>query len=241
MRTFLIAVVGLGLGLSAAAQVPPKNAVDITHMPAAAPQSAPAASTTLDAPASVVRVYISNLAGADASALQGLLTQALFESKQVVITENQANASLTLQGQVVRQPVPTPDSNVSTRDRKHKSRASHLPDGTDPAVIKDLDAVSGLALSNAVDLDDTGGSGTSSLPGLGLNGLGNLVDSPADLRHYQFRLDLQLISPNGDLVWMSGQGDQAPPFAAAGGAVTSTVQPLLAAIAKMSPPAPPQP
>jgi hypothetical protein len=57
----------------------------------------------------------------------------------------------------------------------------------------------------------------------------------ADLSKYQYRLDLRLLNPQGDLVWMSGQGDQAPSFASAQTAVQATVTPLLAALTALQP------
>lgn len=221
------------------AQTPPKNAVDITATPATASQAPAAApSATIAAPASVVRVYISNLSGADAVALQGLLTQALFDSKRVVITENQSNASLTLQGRVLRQLPPAPKTTASRRSKtKSRRQSTTLPNLTDPTVVQDL--------GNVVDLDHLNSGlnsglnpGPSTLPAFGLN---NIDTSAADLNQYQFRLDLQLVNPQGDLVWMSGQGKQAPPFAAAGDAVNACVAPMLAAIASLTNAAQPQP
>lgn len=213
MRTLASVAVGLGLGLSlgmgAAAQTPPANATDISSLPAPAPTAEVAA------PAGVVRIYIDSLTGADAAALQGLLTQALFESKKVVITENQANASLTLKGRVLRQLPPAAAlPRKASAHRKARSATTAPPDM--PAQVTDLDqldaGVSQAALPIALDLNPT-----------------------TDLSKYQYRLDLRLVDPQGDLVWMSGQGDQAPSFTPAQGAVQATVTPLLAALSALKP------
>jgi hypothetical protein len=198
----------LALGLMAAAQNPPANAVDITSPAAAAP------SAEVAAPAGVLRVYIDTLSGADASALQALLTQALFDSKKVVITENQSNASLVLKGQVLRQMPAAASSGRKDSRRRKSSAGAGAPTGLDVPVT---------------DLDQTGGA---SLPPSPL-----LLDmNPvADLSKYQYRLDLRLLNPQGDLVWMSGQGDQAPSFASAQTAVQATVTPLLAALTALQP------
>ncbi|MGH9487161.1 MAG: hypothetical protein ACRD04_06165 [Terriglobales bacterium] len=248
MRCSLIVAAGLVLSLGLLAQAPPKNAVDITSLPATDTSAAPSA--TIAAPASVIRIYISNLSGADATALQGLLTQSLFESKKVVITENQANASLILQGRVVRilPPLPSP-AHTSRRHSRHHP-ATGLADTTDPQVIKDLqgvkitnlDALNGGADTTADAATSLGADNADLGPGaLTLPPLNFEQDSPADLGTYQFRLDLQLVSPDGDLVWMSGQGDQAPPFASAGKAVQAVVPAMLAAIAGLKPSTSPQP
>ncbi|MGN6593733.1 MAG: hypothetical protein ACTHJX_12625 [Terriglobales bacterium] len=197
----------LALGLGVAAQSPPVNAVDITS-PAAAP------SAEVAAPAGVLRVYIDALSGADASALQALLTQALFDSKKVVITENQSNASVELKGQVLRQ-IPAAAAARGKDSRRRKSSAgTKAPAGLDIPVT---------------DLDQTAGDSLPPSPLL-LN-----TNPVVDLSKYQYRLDLRLLNPQGDLVWMSGQGEQAPSFASAQAAVQATVTPLLAALQALTP------
>ncbi|HET9784887.1 MAG TPA: hypothetical protein VFP94_08020 [Terriglobales bacterium] len=198
----------LAFGLAAAAQAPPAHAVDITSQPAAP-------SAEIAAPAAVLRVYIDALSGADASAVQALLTQALFTSQKVVITENQANASLILKGQVLRQ-APPPPAATSKISRRHKATpAADAPAGI-TAPVTDLDPTTDSSLSPAPMLLD--------------------MNPVIDLSKYQYRLDLRLLDPQGDLVWMSGQGDRAPSFAAAQAAVQATVTPLLAALDALKPP-----
>lgn len=194
----LIGMVGFGfLALGIQAQTPPANARDITQMPPASQVTAP--SSEIAAPASVVRVYVDTLSGADASALAGLITQNLFQSKQVVITENQSNASLILKGTVLRKPVPV----AGTKRGRTRGKSSSA-EATD----------AGLA---SADLPPLGNLGT-----------------PVDLSKYVYRLNLQVLNPNGDLVWMSGQGTEALPYQAAEAAVAQTLQPLLAAVAGLT-------
>lgn len=228
MRSILIPAIGLALTLSTMAQGPPKNAVDITNLPVAA---APAANSSASAEASsgVIRVYIGSLNGADATAIQGLLTQALFESKKVVITENQGSASLILQGRVLRRPIPAAKTKKTSSRR---SRKAPIPDVTDPSVIQDLESLN--QSGNLTNLDDSTTGASSALNSLGMPALNaDLNGGEEDLHQYQFRLYLQLVNPDGDLVWMSGEGGQAPPYSSAGEAVSATVQPMLTAIAAL--------
>lgn len=230
MRSFLITAIGLALALGTLAQGPPKNAVDITNLPATATQAQAAPGAAADASTGVIRVYIGTLNGADATAIQGLLTQALFESKKVVITENQGNASLILQGRVLRRAIPV--SPTDKAGKKRRSRQSAAPDTTDPSVIQDLEALNqGGGVTN---LDGGAMGANSSLNSLGMPSLSaDLNGGEQDLSQYQFRLYLQLVNPDGDLVWMSGEGGQAPPYSSAGDAVTATIQPMLTAIASL--------
>ncbi|HVA64526.1 MAG TPA: hypothetical protein VNF74_12440 [Terriglobales bacterium] len=194
----LVGMVGLGfLASGLQAQTPPANARDITQMPPAGQATAP--SSEISAPVSVVRVYVDTLSGADARALAGLITQDLFQSKQVVITENQSNASLILKGTVQRKPVPV----AATKRGRARERSSS-------AEARDA----GLASADLPPLGDLG--------------------APVDLSKYVYRLDLQVLNPNGDLVWMSGQGTEALPYQAAEPAVAQTLQPLLAAVAGLT-------
>lgn len=95
--------------------------MDITNAPAAA----------ADAPASEIRVFIGRLTGVDATSIRGLLTQALFESKKVVITENQSNASLILQGRVLRRQIPVrPTAPGGQKRRARKTRAADTTNST---------------------------------------------------------------------------------------------------------------
>lgn len=229
MRSLLITAIGLALALSTLAQGPPKNAVDITNLPATATQAQAAPGAAVDASSGVIRVYIGTLNGADATAFQGLLTQALFESKKVVITENQGNASLILQGRVLRRPIPAPPSEKTNKRRR--SRKTTTADTTDPTVIQDLEA---LNQSGAVTNLDGGATGVSAMNALGMPSLrAGLNGGEEDLSQYQFRLYLQLVNPEGDLVWMSGEGGQALPYSSASDAVDATVQPMLTAIASL--------
>lgn len=204
MRTVWIAtgVLGLsGLAFFAGAQTPPANAKDITQMSAG---SLAAPSAEVAAPAGVIRVYVDTLQGADAATLAALITQTLFESKQVVITVNQANASLILRGTVMREAVARPAAAGKPRRGAGRGIDAASPDSADAA---------GLDLST--------------LPLIAAPG------TPVDLSQWRYRLDLEAVDPNGDLVWMSGQGREALAFTGADEAVGQTLQPLLAAVAQL--------
>ncbi|MGH9484599.1 MAG: hypothetical protein ACRD1F_06045 [Terriglobales bacterium] len=236
MRSILITAMGLALGVAALAQAPPKNAIDITHLPVTTAQSASAASTVpAVAPSGIIRVYIGSLSGADATPIQGLITQALFESKKVVITENQGSANFILQGQVLRRTPPAPIAATTTngKTKRRSRRKAAASDTTDPSVIHDLQALN--QSGEVTDLDNfTAANDGSSLNAAGLTSLSmDLGNRQEDLSRYQFRLYLQLVSPDGDLIWMSGEGSQAPAFSPAGDAVNATVQPMLSAIANL--------
>lgn len=230
MRSFLITATGLALALGTLAQGPPKNAVDITNLPATATPVQTVPGAKAEAPSDVIRVYIGTLNGADATAIQGLLTQALFESKKVAITENQGNASLILQGRVLRRPIPAPPGDKTSKRRRSPKATS--ADTTDPTVIQDLEA---LNQNGSITNLDSGAPGSSSaMNALGMPSLNaDLNGSEQDLNQYQFRLYLQLVNPDGDLVWMSGEGGQAPPYSSVSDAVSAAVQPMLAAIAAL--------
>lgn len=212
-------------------------------------------SETVGVPSGVIRIYIANLSGADNQAISGLLTQSLFQSKQVVITENQSNASLILSGQVWREAKAAARSTRSRARRRPASRRTTVP-ATDssrqPSSDTDMGAITpppnavslpvdpssgmsnGSGFSNEAQ-SSPGGLGADGLgAGLGLAPLGN-NGSPADLNAYRYRLDLQLVNPQGDLVWMSGRGDKALPFEAATQAVAQTVAPMLSSIQALAP------
>ena len=207
IRTALGILFLAGLTAGAWAQTPPLGARDITNLPAngaAATGSTitpTAPSAQITAPASVVRIYIDSIAGADASALTGLINQSLFQSGQVVVTENQSNASVILKGTVVREAVArTAGAGGSRGTTTRKPAATSAAEGSD------------LSLSLAP------------LPEFGTD------SSDADLSRYRYRLNLRLVNPDGDLVWMSGQGREALPYAAADAAVGQTLAPMFKAL-----------
>lgn len=210
----------LGLLAGLGAQTPPANAHDISSQlnnasVAASPSTAAAApSAVVEAPASVLRVYVDNLTGADATAIAGLITQGLFQSKQIVVTQNQSNASLILQGSIERAPV-KPAARTASRTTHRRSATAAI----------DSSAPSGIT-APVVDLD------AAATPDLTLPGS---LDAPVDLSKYQYRLDLRLVNPDGDLVWMSGRGAQALPLASADSAVQQTVAALLRQLASLTP------
>ncbi len=205
MRVGWLLSILLVTGIAGSAQAPPANAKDITQLPAAETPAATGAapSAQVDAPANLLRIYVATLNGSDTSAMAGLITQTLYESKQVVVTNQQANASLILQGNIVREPIPA-------KPLRRRGRSG---------VVSPPPSDSGLSEVSPSDLAL-------------LNGLGGATD----MRDYRYRLDLEVYNPNGDLVWMSGQGRQALPFESADIAVQNTLKPLLAAIAAWTPP-----
>lgn len=212
MRFRWLLILALAAGFSALAQTPPANAKDITELPSAStatPATESLPSAQVSAPPNMLRIYVDTLNGSDASALAGLITQTLFESKQVVVTNQRTNASLILQGSVVRQPIPPPTA--STRSRR---RPAATPDTAAPPTDSGLSEVSPADMAL-------------------LNGLSGGVAT--DTRQYRYRLDLQVYNPNGDLVWMSGQGQQALPYEQADQAVQNTLKPLLTIIATWTP------
>lgn len=240
MRRVMTAFCLLGvLAAAVAAQTPPTTppagARDITVMPDS--QTAPSA--TIAPPASVVRIYIENLSGADATALAGLITQALFQSKQVVVTTNESNASLILRGSVLREPIPhASDTSESARRgaKRHGAPSSAASDNA-PTSSPFGDSVNVTALpplpGAAGSADSSGLGSAEDAAGLALPSLGGM-DSPADLTQYRYRLNLELLNPSGDLLWMSGQGAQALPYQDADDAVSRTLTPMLTAVQQLS-------
>jgi|GEM_PF-2781101 len=197
---------------------PPQNAKDITQdlSPSA---SALAPTATIAAPASVVRVYVDALTGTDAQAMAGLITQALFQSKQVVVTDQSSNATVILKGRIERKPLAAPPP---TRTAKR---------GAKTPKVRNLDALDAAA--------DGLPAAPPPNPGLdaGLSDLPPLPDLGAstDLSQYTYRLDLQAVNPSGDLVWMSPLGTEALAFQPAESAVSATLQPLLSTLKSLAP------
>lgn len=227
-----LAVFFIALTAAALAQTPPVGAKDITQMPPATPSAAAAPSATIAAPASVIRVYVDNLSGSDASLLAGLITQTLFQSKQVVVTEDQSNASLILKGTVLRQPIATASASTHSPTTHRSRAAAHASaSGTSPDGLP-VTSLDSAAANTAPVLPADGAelpADAADLPPL------PMLDAPTDLTRFRYRLDLQVINPSGDLVWMSGRGAQALPFQDADDAVSRTIQPLLDTISQMKP------
>jgi len=232
MRGAVAGVLGLILVAAAGAQAPPAGARDITStpemqaMPTTPPEAAgpsDAESTAVAPPATVMRVFIDTLTGADTTAISELLAQALYQSKQVVVTENQSNASVTVRGEVVRELPPAPRST----SRRHSTTRQ-----------KSATAATTMAPSTA---DDMGTAEAAAPPGLNLNDFNltalsspEAAGTPVDLSQYRYRLNLEILDPAGDVVWMSGRGTQAQPFQTSQAAVTQTVQAMLSALARLA-------
>lgn len=239
MRLSGVVILAVSLGIAAGAQAPPAGARDISQMPAAptvAASPAPAATAPelsssngglIAAPADAVRIYIDNLTGADTTAVSSLLAQALYQSKQVVVTENQSNASVSLRGEVVRELPPTPQAASRKRSRTRPAAAAN--GGAEAA---EAGANDGLASASGADTPDLNGFSLTALPGLANPG------APVDLSQYRYRLNLELLDPAGDVLWMSGRGEQALPFQTATAAVNQTVSSLLQALAALKAAAP---
>lgn len=214
MRGLNVAILGVALCGGLAAQTPPAGARDITQMPATT-ATAEAPSTVVSAPASVLRVYVDSLTGTDATAIAGLITQSLFDSKQVVITESQTNASLILRGSIEREPIPqTQTASRRSRSRANAARATAgiSTDGAAPPPGLDM------PVTELPSVTDTLGT----------------MGAPTDMTQYRYRLNLQLVNPDGDLIWMSGQGRQALPFQDADDAVQQTLQPMMGVVGQLT-------
>ena len=215
--------VGLALVVSAMAvgiwsqtpPTPPQNAKDITQ-DVSAPGTALAPTAAINAPASVVRVYVDALTGADAQAMAGLITQALFQSKQVVVTDQSSNATVILRGRIERKPVAAP---AAARPSKRTAKTPK---------VRNLDALDAATdgLPQATVPPDAGLSALPQLPDL---------NATSDLSQYTYRLDLQAVNPSGDLVWMSPLGNEALTFQPAESAVSATLQPLFTTLKSLSP------
>lgn len=206
-----LALALLAVGV-ASAQTPPANAKNINAQPEAVDAAAPSA--TIKPPASVLRIYINPLSGLDAAALNGLVMQTLFQSQQVVVTTNQSNASLILQGRVLREP-------AAAATPPHRRRPRAKPPAGINGNVTDI-----TALGN----DGEGATAAASpLPDgdLALSGLSLDPNAPVNLNQYRYQLQLQAVNPDGDVVWMSGQGDEALPFLPAAQAVAQTLKPFL--------------
>ncbi|HXR97246.1 MAG TPA: hypothetical protein VN709_05330 [Terriglobales bacterium] len=202
IRTVLGTLFLAGLTAGAWAQTPPVGARDITNLPASGVATTGSTTTPtqpsaqIAAPASVVRIYVDNISGTDASALTGLINQALFQSGQVVVTENQNNASVILKGTVTREALAR--ARGTSRDTTTRKPAATPDNGSDSTLTP--------------------------LPTFGAD------NSDVDLSRYRYRLNLRLVNPDGDLVWMSGQGPEALPYAAADSAVGQTLAPMFKAL-----------
>lgn len=229
---------------SAANPVPPLAAPPAPMPAASAPE--PSLPAALAPNPNALRIYVQGLQGPDADQIAGLIAQDLFQSKQVVVTENQGNANLILKGVIYRR-VDVPATAAKFAHRRARRRAAthrataatEAPLGSsgdvsyiNPQAIPDAGAGAGggTALSTASEYGASGAPGADTALGLDPNlpSLGTLLNpGPTDLSRYQYHLDLELIEPDGDLVWISNRGLEAPPFAAANQAVATSLQPML--------------
>lgn len=203
-----------------------------------------------------LRVFVQLPNGPDARQIAGLMQQYLFNSHAVVVTENASNASVILKGEIYRQPIAAAAPHASAAARRRARRAaarrraqeeqaaaaaadgaaadngavSYISPSQIPAPGSGASLNSGMntdngasALGNAVysaGNDDDGEYGLPSMSSLLNPGLN-------DLHNYVYRLDLELVNPDGDLVWISGRGNEAPKFLNANAAVAQSLQPML--------------
>lgn len=245
---FCLALIPAGLAAQqqptqAGATAAPPLAAPPAPLPASAQEAAgPALPPALAPNPNALRIFVENLQGPDASQIAGLIEQNLFQSKQVVVTENATNANLILKGVIYRRPVPEATA-AKARRRRHGARAATATAAREsdsggaafinPKAIPDVNSGAGDAVS-AMPAGLTGGGGAN---GYDESGLGNDDDLASlanlsnpgitDLGKYQFRLDLELVDPNGDLIWISSRGLNGPSFDAAGSAVQTSLAPML--------------
>ncbi|HZT74119.1 MAG TPA: hypothetical protein VE996_10735 [Terriglobales bacterium] len=227
---------------SAANPVPPLAAPPAPMPAASAPE--PSLPAALAPNPNALRIYVQGLQGPDAEQIAGLIAQDLFQSKQVVVTENASNANLILKGVIYRRlDVPATAKSAHRRAQRraatHRATAVSEPVGTsgdvsyiNPQAIPDASTGTGggAAMPPASEYSASGMPGADTALDLDPNlpSLGSLLNpGPTDLSRYQYHLDLELIAPDGDLVWISNRGPGAPQFAAANQAVATSLQPML--------------
>lgn len=252
MKTLLIAIclalIPAGLAAQqqqtqAGATAAPPLAAPPTPLPASAQETAgPALPPALEPNPNALRIFVENLQGPDASQIAGLIEQNLFESKQVVVTENASNANLILKGVIYRQPVPEATPAKSRRRHgalpsRRAATAARESDSGDtayinPKTIPDVNSGADDAVPAMPAGLTAGGGATGDASGPGydddLASLANLANPGiTDLGKYQFRLDLELVDPNGDLIWISSRGLKGPSFDSAGSAVQTSLAPML--------------
>lgn len=248
-----------------AAEVPPMAAPP-APLPAAAAGDAQYAATGLPASLlpnpNEVRVYVQNLQGPDAEQIAGLLEQSLFQSGRVVVTENPSNAGAVLKGVIYRRPVPAAKTSRSRSARRRRSaRAAASALATPPSDGASTGANAGVSYVNPNDIPTSAAVGGSAGSAMGqssysaapnggdfgdVDGLVSNLGAPSlssllnpgltDLTKYQYRLDLELVDQEGDLIWISGRGIDAPNFASANQAVAASLQPMLDLLAKSAKP-----
>lgn len=258
MKTLLIAVclalVPAGLAAqqrqtqAGATAVPPLAAPPAPLAPAAEAAAGPALPPALAPNPNALRLYVENLQGPDASQIAGLIEQNLFESKQVVVTENASNANLVLKGTIYRRLIPQRAVAKTRRRPRHGASATRPataglqgPDDNgvtfvNPKTIPDANSPTDGAMVDGAMAADSGGNSYDSgqeYENQELLSLGSLANPGiTDLGKYQYRLDLELVDPNGDLIWISSRGLNGPSFSSANDAVEASLQPMLKLLEK---------
>lgn len=189
-----------------------------------------------------LRVFVQLPNGPDARQISGLMQQYLFNSHEVVVTENASNASVILKGTIYRQPLAatTPAASSSARRRARRraeeEAAAAAADNGGVSYISPSQIPapgSGASLNSTANLDSaynaTGDASLGSDDGeASLPSMASLLNPGlTDLHEYHYRLDLELVNQDGDLVWISGRGNEAPKFQPANAAVAQALQPML--------------
>jgi hypothetical protein len=229
----------------------PNNPNAATFIGGGANGAAPLLPPALQPNPHALRVYVETPNGPDAQQIAGLMQQYLFESHQVVVTENESNASVILKGIVYRQPKPAQLKRDAARRRREERALAAARRREERAIAQGAQPSAGggtqggASYINPTQIPSVGtassgsagagsygggsaaffgsGDGESSLPSMD----SLLNPGLTDLHNYRYRLDLELVNPDGDLVWISGRGAQAPNFTSANQAVSQSLQPML--------------
>lgn len=218
----------------------------------AAPQLPPALRPNPNA----LRVFVQLPNGPDARQIAGLMQQYLFNSHAVVVTENASNASVILKGEIYRRPIAAAEAPHASaaarrrarqaaarrREQEEQAAAAAADGGTAGNGVSYISPSqipapgSGASLNSGMDADNSAGAltnagysaGDDDDGELGLPSMASLLNPGLnDLHNYAYRLDLELVNPDGDLVWISGRGSEAPKFLNANAAVAQSLQPML--------------
>ncbi len=230
----------------------PNNPNAATFIGGGADGAAPLLPPALQPNPNALRVYVEMPNGPDARQIAGLMQQYLFASHQVVVTENESNASVILKGIVYRQPKPAQLKRDAARRRREERALAAARRREEQAIAQGAQPSpgggnqGGANYINPNQIPSVGGTASSGDAGAAAYGGGSaafygsgdgesglpsmdslLNPGLTDLHNYRYRLDLELVNPDGDLVWISGRGAQAPNFTSANQAVSQSLQPML--------------
>ncbi len=229
----------------------PSNPNAATFIGGGADGAAPLLPPALQPNPNALRVYVETPNGPDAQQIAGLMQQYLFESHQVVVTENESNASVILKGIVYRQPKPAQLKRDAARRRREeralaaarRREEQSIAQGAQPS--PGAGTQGGASYINPNQIPSVGSTASSGGAGAAAYGRSSTYTGESDgesslptmdsllnpgltdLHNYRYRLDLELVNPDGDLVWISGRGARAPRFTSANQAVSQSLQPML--------------